>query len=49
MRWKGLSETPSNTKKSLEGLCVGLFVRYPLPRQICLLDAQATGITDSIP
>ena len=30
MRWKGLSETPSNGKKSLEGLAVGLFVRYPL-------------------
>jgi len=29
MRWKGLSETPSNSKKLLEGLCVGLFVRYP--------------------
>jgi len=29
MRWKGLSETPSNKEKSLEGLCVGLFVRYP--------------------
>jgi hypothetical protein len=30
MCWKGLSETPSNRKKSLEGLAVGLFVRYPL-------------------
>ena len=28
MYWKGLSETPSNRKKSLEGLYVGLFVRY---------------------
>ncbi|MDA1130856.1 MAG: hypothetical protein O3B00_05085, partial [archaeon] len=28
MRWKGLSETPSNKKKPLEGLAVGLFVRY---------------------
>ena len=28
MRWKGLSETLSNSKKLLEGLCVGLFVRY---------------------
>jgi len=25
---KGLSETPSNRKKSLEGLCMGLFVCY---------------------
>jgi len=33
----------------LEGVAVGLFVRYPLPRQICLLEAQATGITDFIP
>jgi len=29
----GLSETPSNRKMSLEGFCVGLFVRYPLPEQ----------------
>jgi hypothetical protein len=28
IRWIGLSETPSNRKKLLEGLCVGLFVRY---------------------
>jgi hypothetical protein len=27
MGWKGLSETPSNRKKSLEGFSVGLFVR----------------------
>ena len=33
MRWKGLSETPSNRKKSLEGLCMGLFVRYPSKHQ----------------
>jgi hypothetical protein len=30
MIWKGLSKTPSNRKKSLEGHCVGLFVRYPI-------------------
>ena len=28
MGWKGLSETPSNKKKLLEGGAVGLFVRY---------------------
>jgi len=28
MCWKGLSETPSNKEESLEGFCVGLFVRY---------------------
>ena len=29
MGWKGLPETPSNRKELLEGLAVGLFVRYP--------------------
>jgi hypothetical protein len=29
MFWMGLSETPFNRKKSLEGLSMGLFVRYP--------------------
>ena len=28
MSWMGLSEIPSNSYKRLEGLCVGLFVRY---------------------
>jgi len=29
VRWKGLSEPLSDRKKPLEGLCMGLFVRYP--------------------
>ena len=30
MRWKGLSDYPSNSQNQLEGSAVGLFVRYPL-------------------
>ena len=30
----GLSEIPSNSQKRLEGLCVGLFVRYPLKGRV---------------
>jgi hypothetical protein len=30
----GLSETPSNRKKSLEGHSVGLFVRHPFKQRV---------------
>jgi hypothetical protein len=45
----GVSEYPLLRFSQIKGLAVGRITRYPLPRQICLLEVQATGITDSIP
>ena len=46
MRWKGLSETPSNRKDWLEGLAVVLFVRYPLNDKSLTQFKDAVSLSD---
>jgi len=41
MRWMGLSKTPFNRKKPLEGFAVGLFVRYR--RVNCMYSGYSVG------
>ncbi len=38
----GLSDYPSNSRKRLEGIAVGLFVRYPLDTFMCRVNQRQT-------